>query len=206
MNSNSSTTRSFLFGVGVGVVVAAAVTTTTWHRLIRQRRRRPAPRRFGGTIRLRQGQYRRYRELHDNVWRPVLQRMYESNMRNFTIYYHEETSTLFFYFEWIGHWKKKPRADFSSEEERRWFNQDMEAVNADPVTRQWWAECEPCQRPFSQWLDRERNRPPSQGGTEGQDWWAQMECVAHCGYWPTTYSDQMTDPDFVKLAGRETKK
>jgi hypothetical protein len=61
-----------------------------------------APRRYAAAIRLAPGQYRRYRELHDAVWSDVLTRMNASNIRNFSIFYHEETSTLYQSFEWIG--------------------------------------------------------------------------------------------------------
>jgi L-rhamnose mutarotase len=155
----------------------------------------PAPRRFGAAIQLKRDQYRRYRELHDNVWEDVLQRMHQSNIRNFVIYYHEETSTLFQSFEWIGHWNVGTGADSKVEEERL-FERDMKAIADDPVTRKWWQECEPCQKPFSQWLDG--SAAPSQGGSG--DWWAPMECLCHTGHWPTAYSRHRQDPDFIKLA------
>jgi len=159
----------------------------------------PAPRRFGGAIRLAPDRYQRYRELHDNVWEPVLERMHRSNIRNFVIYYHAETSTLFQSFEWIGHWRQHPHENTNDkDEEQLLLARDMQAIANDPVTRQWWAECEPCQEPFSQWA--ENAPPPSQGGGGG-DWWAPLECVCHTGHWPTAYSSQRRDVDFVKLRG-----
>ena len=157
---------------------------------------RTAPRRFGGAIRLRPEEYRTYRELHDNVWPGVLRRMYLSNIRNFTIYYHEETHTMFSHFEWIGHWQTSCKSKAEEEEQ---FRRDMESIATDPVTLKWWAVCEPCQRPFSQWDPR--GKVPSQGGTG--DWWAPLECVNQCGYWATSYGDQERDPDFITLGKKE---
>jgi L-rhamnose mutarotase len=158
----------------------------------------PAPRRFGGAIRLKREQYRRYRELHDDVWKQVLDRMHQSNIRNFTMYYHEETSTMFQCFEWVGHWKyynENNKTLPSKEQEKVLFDQDMKAIAEDAVTRKWWKECEPCQEPFSQW--KAGSKLLSERGSG--NWWAPLECVNHCGHWPTAYSKQQGDPDFVGL-------
>jgi L-rhamnose mutarotase len=167
----------------------------------------PAPRRFGAAILLKREQYQRYRDLHDAVWDQVLERMYQSNIRNFAIYYHSETSTMFQSFEWIGHWKaitdkgncmkSRKHTTLTAEEERVLLDRDMAAIANDPITRTWWKECEPCQQPFAQW--DANNVLPSDGGTVG-NWWAPMECLCHTGHWPTAYSRQRRDPDFVKLA------
>ena len=98
--SDSSSASTTILAVAAATIAAAAAALA-YHR--RAKEQRPAPRRFGGAIKLKPDQYRRYRELHDEVWEAVLQRMYDSNMRNFTIYYHKETSTMFHHFEWIGH-------------------------------------------------------------------------------------------------------
>lgn len=159
----------------------------------------PAPRRYASVIRLRIGKYQKYRELHDNVWESVLERMYKSNIRNFSIYYHEEYSTLYQSFEWIGHWcfyKRYLRLPTPTEEQEL-FASDMKAIADDPATREWWKECEPCQVPFSQWTS---SMPPSEGGKG--DWWAPLECVAFCGHWPTRYSEENRDPDFACLDGK----
>jgi L-rhamnose mutarotase len=198
LKATASTTAVFagacLLGMGANVVL---------QRYLRQKQKGnhnlneslPAPRRIGAAIKLKREQYRRYRELHDNVWDAVLERMYQSNIRNFVIYYHEETSTMFQSFDWIGHWKTSGGHALSHEKEQRLFESDMAAVANDPVTRQWWNECEPCQQPFAQW--KAGSTPPSQGGTG--DWWAPMECLCHTGHWPTAYSQKRRDPDFVKL-------
>jgi L-rhamnose mutarotase len=139
-----------------------------------------------------------FRELHDDVWKEILDRMHQSNIRNFTIYYHEETSTLFQCFEWVGHWRyynENNRTLPSKEQEKVIFDQDMKAIAEDTVTRKWWKECEPCQDPFSQW--KSGSNVLSEGGSG--NWWAPLECVNHCGHWPTAYSEQQRDPDFVRL-------
>lgn len=153
----------------------------------------PAPRRYGAAIRLRPDHYLRYRELHDKVWMDVLQRMYQSNIRNFTIYYHEETNTLYQHFEWIGHW---PLTKNQTEKEA--FDADMDAIANDPITKLWWKECEPCQEPFQkQFWEQSTALLPSEGGKG--PWWTPLECVSHCGYWPIQYSNQPYDPDFVTM-------
>jgi L-rhamnose mutarotase len=167
---------------------------SNWHEAF------PAPRRCGACIPLRRDQYLQYRKLHDDVWEAVLERMYLSHIRNFVIYYHEETSTLFQSFEWIGHWYGASK-NLTKEEEQQLFQRDMEAIGNDPVTREWWKLCEPCQIPFSQ-FDKKTDLPPSQGGTK--DWWSPMECVCHTGHWPVAYSPQRRDPDFLPL--NEAKK
>ena len=106
--------------------------------------------------------------------------MYRSNMRNFVVYYHEETGTMFHHFEYVG--------------EDHQFEADMAAIDADPIVRRWWSYCEPCQEPYK-WS----GPPPSQGGTggEGGQWWAEMRCLNHCGAWPVAWSSTWPDPDFV---------
>ena len=206
-----------LVATTLGSFLLGAVTTWLWHQRIYQSRRRherqeqqqqhqnPAPRRYGGAIRLNPLQYQRYRELHDNVWDQVLERMYQSNIRNFVIYYHKETSTLYQSFEWIGHWCGRSTLSSSvgggdehddNHDEASRFQRDMDAIANDPITRSWWMECEPCQIPFGQWPSD--GQPPSQGGG-GDGWWAPLECVCHAGHWPTAYSIHRRDPDFVKL-------
>lgn len=192
---------TFLAGVAVGVVTVLASSVRSSSSSSQPSKKDvdnhngeeeyPAPRRFGGAIRLKPEKYKRYRELHDHVWDDVLQRMHRSNIRNFVIYYHQETHTLFHSFEWIGHWKNHDKAN-----EQALLQADMDAIANDAVTRQWWKECEPCQIPFSQWKS---GQPLLSDGGSG-DWWAPLECFAHCGHWPTAYSTQSRDPDFVPLS------
>jgi L-rhamnose mutarotase len=137
----------------------------------------PAPRRFGACIKLKPDKYIEYRTLHDHVWDHVQQRLYQSHIRNFTIYYHAETSTLYQHFEWIGHWyavatrgaavvvvvttnqQQKSQVSLSVEEEQALFDADLYAITQDHVTREWWKLCEPCQQPFAQWYQQQQPQP-----------------------------------------------
>lgn len=175
---------SFGLGVAIGLGIASLVS------LSKRCKKRPAPRRYGGAIKLKRDMFARYTQLHDAVWEDVLTRMSKSNIRNFTIYYHNETSTMFSHFEWIGHWRHQ---SLTAAAEKELFDTDMKAIADDPVTKIWWTECEPCQDPFSQWP---RDAPfPSQGGSG--DWWAPLVCLNHCGHWATEYTTSLRDPDFV---------
>jgi len=105
--------------------------------------------------------------------------MFEHNMRDFTVWLHEETNQMFHQFVYIGD-------DFDA---------DMAAVGADPVVRFWWTFCEPCQEPLH-W----QGPPPSQGGTGDPkypgEWWAPLKQVNHCGGWSTAWSSSWPDPNF----------
>lgn len=186
--TTSSAVSSFALGLAVGISLYSLLETVTRRR---KRSTTKIPRRFGAAIKLNPEDYDRYTELHDAVWHDVLMRMSRSNIRNFTIYFHQETSTMFQHFEWIGHWGY---GDLTDEEEKALFNADMEAIAADPITKIWWTECEPCQEPFIQW--QHGSLPPSQGGKG--DWWAPLVCLNHCGHWATEYSPQHLDADFPK--------
>jgi len=158
---------------------------------------KPAPIRVGGAICLKPEMYERYTELHDKVWIEVLERMHSSNIRNFTLYYHEETHTLFSHFEWVGNQSVDIEynniSDFKSSNDliEQKFDEDMAAISNDPVVKKWWSECEPCQIPFSH-FKLGFDKPPSQSGTA--DWWAPLKCLCHCGHWPIMYSSEYYDP------------
>lgn len=186
-SASSSFALGLVLGVGLYAVIGEIVSKKR-----RQKSKKPPPRRFGGAIKLKPEKFARYTELHDAGWPGVLERMSKSNIRNFTIYYHKETSTMFSHFEWIGHWGYAGR--LSESEEKEIFDADMQAIADDPVTKVWWTECEPCQEPFSQWPSK-GVPPPSQGGSG--DWWAPLICLNHCGHWATEYGEGLRDPDFA---------
>ena len=71
-----------------------------------------------------------YERLHADVWPGVLSRLRASHITNYSIFRHDEL--LFSYFEYVGD-------DFDA---------DMAAVAADPTTQEWWAVCNPLQRPL----------------------------------------------------------
>lgn len=75
-----------------------------------------------------------YRKLHANPWPAVNARIKECNIRNFSIYERDIAgkSYLFAYLEYTGN-------DFDA---------DMKKMAADPETRRWWKETDPCQSPL----------------------------------------------------------
>lgn len=108
--------------------------------------------RYGSVIEVRSERLEDYLELHRNVWPEVEDKMFECNMRNFTIFRRQLLDGkhyLFSYFEYVGD-------DYDA---------DMKQIAADETTQKWWELCEPCQRPLD-----DRN--------EGE-WWASMEEVVH---------------------------
>jgi len=106
-----------------------------------------AVKRFGSVIGLEPEKERYYRELHANAWPGVLDRIKESNIRNYSIYVTEIDGKryLFSYFEYVG-------KDFES---------DMLGMADDPETQRWWKETDPCQiqlptrKPGANWSDME---------------------------------------------------
>lgn len=108
-------------------------------------------RRVGLVIGLRPEMEARYRALHADPWRAVLERITRSNIRNYSIYLARlaDGHYLFSHFEYVG-------ADFEA---------DMAAIAADPETRRWWRETDPCQLPLP-------------GRREGE-WWTTLEEVFH---------------------------
>lgn len=83
--------------------------------------------RYGQVIRLKPGKYEAYKKLHAAVWPGVLEMINRCNIRNYSIYHHD--NTLFAYFEYHG-------TDYMA---------DMAKMAADPLTQQWWKLCIPCQ-------------------------------------------------------------
>ncbi|WP_157578571.1 L-rhamnose mutarotase [Rudaea cellulosilytica] len=75
-----------------------------------------------------------YIKLHAKTWPGVLQRIKDSNIRNYSVALKEIEGKLFLfsYFEYIGN-------DFEG---------DMVKIAADPETQRWWRETDPCQIPL----------------------------------------------------------
>jgi len=98
-------------------------------------------RRFGQTIRVRPESIEAYERLHRETWPGVLGAIHAANIRNYSIYRHEDR--LFAYFEYVGD-------DFEG---------DMAAMAADPTIKAWWAQTDAMQDPFperetgARWLD-----------------------------------------------------
>ena len=94
-----------------------------------------------------------YKLLHKYSWPEVLQKIYEGNIRNYSIYLHKlkDKYYLFSYFEYVGD-------DFGA---------DMAMIDNEPATIAWIKFTdEGCQLPI-----------PTR--TEGE-WWAVMEEIFHC--------------------------
>lgn len=86
--------------------------------------------RYGQLIGLKPEAYDKYVEYHANGWPGVLKTIHDCNIRNYTIFFKD--NTLFAYFEYIGD-------DFAA---------DMKKMAADPVTQDWWKIMEPMQQPI----------------------------------------------------------
>jgi L-rhamnose mutarotase len=78
-----------------------------------------------------------YERLHADVWPDVLAKIYQCNIRNYSIYRYGEL--LFSYFEYVG-------TDFDG---------DMAKMAADPTTQKWWGVCKPLQSPVPDRADGE---------------------------------------------------
>ena len=65
------------------------------------------------------------------TWTPVLERLKESNVHNFSIYVTELNGKKYLvsYFEYTGNN----------------YEEDMKKIGEDPITQRWWKETDPCQ-------------------------------------------------------------
>lgn len=108
--------------------------------------------RYGMVIGVKPDKIEYYKELHAAAWPGVLAKIKECHIRNYSIYLREVAKgefLLFSYFEYTG----------------RDFEADMARMAADPETRRWWKETDPCQSPIPTRLDKE--------------FWSRMEEVFH---------------------------
>ncbi len=87
--------------------------------------------RYGQIIGVKPDQIAAYEQIHAAVWPEVLAMIYECNIRNYSIFRHEQL--LFAYFEYVG-------ADFAA---------DMAKMAADPKTKEWWTHTDPMQQSYS---------------------------------------------------------
>ena len=94
----------------------------------------PPAKRFGSVTGLKPQKEAYYRQLHAAPWPSILAKIKECNIRNYSIYRSEigGQTYLFSYFEYVG-------KDFAA---------DMKKMAADPETRRWWKETDPCQLPL----------------------------------------------------------
>jgi len=75
-----------------------------------------------------------YEDLHAHPWPSVNRMIKQCHIRNFSIYEREidGKTYLFAYLEYTG-------KDFAA---------DMKKMAADPETRRWWKQTDPCQKPL----------------------------------------------------------
>jgi L-rhamnose mutarotase len=108
--------------------------------------------RYGMVIGIKPEKIEYYKQLHAAAWPGVLAKIKDCHIRNYSIYLREVDKgqfLLFSYFEYTGE-------DFAS---------DMARMAADPETRRWWKETDPCQ-----------SAVPTHGEKE---FWSRMEEVFH---------------------------
>ncbi len=86
--------------------------------------------RYGSLIMLKPEFEERYIILHRHTFPGVLKRIYDSNIRNFSIFLRD--SSLFSYFEYVG-------ANYS---------EDMDRIAQDATTQDWWKLTDPMQSPL----------------------------------------------------------
>lgn len=87
-------------------------------------------RRFGQVLGIKPEGIEEYERLHAAVWPEVLTTIHTCNIRNYSIFRHD--NLLFAYFEYVG-------SDYEA---------DMEKMAADPKTQEWWAINRPLQEPL----------------------------------------------------------
>jgi len=138
----------------VASLAVVAVLAATAARLVREASGSPPGRveRYGMVIGVKPEKIEYYKKLHAAAWPGVLAKIKECNIRNYSIYLREIEKgqyLLFSYFEYTGD-------DFAA---------DMARMAADPETRRWWAETDPCQTPI-----------PTRGAKE---FWSRMDEVFH---------------------------
>lgn len=93
-----------------------------------------APERYAWVTGLKPEKAAYYRELHANPWPAVNKMIKACHIQNFSIHEREIDGKIFLfaYLEYTGE-------DFKA---------DMERMAADPETKRWWKETDPCQSPL----------------------------------------------------------
>jgi L-rhamnose mutarotase len=89
-------------------------------------------RRYSQVIKLRPEAREEYIRYHANVWPGVLDRIEKCNIRNYSIFLHDDL--LVAYFEYHG-------SDFAA---------DMKLMAADAETQRWWSIMDPMQEPLAE--------------------------------------------------------
>lgn len=84
-------------------------------------------RRYGRLVKVKPEAIEAYEKIHEAVWPEVLATIHACNIRNYTIFRHE--NLLFSYFEYVGD-------DYEA---------DMKKMAEDPKTQEWWTHTDPMQ-------------------------------------------------------------
>ncbi len=121
------------------------------------------PVRMGMVVGIKPDKIEYYKELHANAWPEILKKIEDCHIRNYVIYLGEVRKGkwyLFSHFEYVG---EDMAADFAK-------------MGADPMTRKWWKETDPCQIPLP---TRKKPRKDKDGKVieEGEKIWHVMEEV-----------------------------
>lgn len=86
--------------------------------------------RYGSIVQVKPERLEDYKTVHKEVWPGVLKKIWDCNMRNYSIYYWN--GYLFAYFEYLGDN----------------YEADMKKMADDPLTQEWWKICKPMQQPL----------------------------------------------------------
>jgi L-rhamnose mutarotase len=103
--------------------------------------------RYGMVIGVRPEKLDEYKRLHAAVWPEIIRLLEEAHVKNYSIF--QKDALLFGYFEYHG-------SDLAA---------DFARMNAEPIVKEWYAVCGPCQVPLA---------TRKQG-----EWWADMDEVFH---------------------------
>jgi len=88
--------------------------------------------RYGSIIALKPEKIAYYKELHEAVWPGVLKMIKDCHIRNYSIFLKEIEPGRFYLFSYLEY----AGTDYAA---------DMARMAADPTTRKWWKETDPCQ-------------------------------------------------------------
>jgi L-rhamnose mutarotase len=103
--------------------------------------------RYGMVLGVKPEKLAEYKRLHRAAWPEILRLLTAAHVRNYSIF--QKDDLLFGYFEYHG-------SDLAA---------DFARMNAEPVVKEWYRLCSPCQVPLA----------TRQAG----EWWADMDEVFH---------------------------
>ncbi|KAK4200267.1 rhamnose mutarotase [Triangularia verruculosa] len=110
-------------------------------------------RRFGQIIKLKPEHVAKYKEIHADVWPGVLEQINDSNIRDYSIFYDQDTGILFASFKYVG-------TDYEA---------DMKTMRENPKVREWWKLTDSLQESLV---------PAAKSSEDGEPaWWKAVEEV-----------------------------